>query len=130
MMRLSVTLLIAALACALLIGCGASTSTTAEPEIYDLHGKIVRIVPDDNTIFVDHDEIVGWMSAMTMEYPVADPADIERLSVGDEINAKVEVRDLDYRLADIEIVASGEPAESAEPTESDEPAGMDMDMGM
>jgi len=116
MNRLHSLLLVLALVCGFSSGCGSSAptgvETAAELEVYDIHGEIVRILPDELVVVVKHDEIVGWMNAMTMEFPVADPADINRLSEGDLIDAKVHVRDLDYRLAEIRVVS---PPESSEP---------------
>jgi protein SCO1/2 len=101
-------------------GCGGprspiETDDSAELETYQLRGEIVRLLPDDELLVVKHGDVEGWMEAMTMEFPVADPADLTRLSEGDRIEAEVRVRGLDYRLANIRVIPADEPAEATPP---------------
>ena len=85
-----------------LAGCGGSAPDSGKPdEIYDLRGAIVRLTPEDQVALIDHEEIPGWMAAMTMEFPVKDKAEFGRLKVGDRIEAKVHVRDLEYWITGI-----------------------------
>lgn len=101
-------------------GCGGPDSPlesddSAELEVYPLRGEIVRVLPGDELLIVKHEDVEGWMKAMTMEFPVTDPADLARLSEGDRIEAEVHVRGLDYRLANIRLVPKDEPAETTPP---------------
>ena len=61
----------------------------------------MSLEPDGHIAKIRHQEIEGWMKAMTMEYPVKDPAEYARLHVGDCINAIVFVQDLKFWVGEI-----------------------------
>jgi Cu/Ag efflux protein CusF len=86
----------------LLVGCAPRTETPAGPEEqYPLRGEVVGLDPEGQIAKIKHEEIKGWMDAMTMDFHVRDKAEFEKLQVGDRISGTVYVRDLDYRLGDI-----------------------------
>jgi Cu/Ag efflux protein CusF len=62
---------------------------------------------------IEHDEIVGWMGAMTMDFPVKDQAEWEKLQVGDRITGTVFVSSDGYHLGEIKMA---EPAAEEEKT--------------
>ena len=64
-----------------------TTGTTAQR--YDLKGKVVAIDKAGKKLTVDHADIPGFMSAMTMPYPVKDEHLLDNLAAGDQITAKV-----------------------------------------
>ena len=81
-------------------GCGKQ-----EPiKQYKLKGKVVRLVPENRLAAIQHEEIKGWMEAMTMEFPVRDAAEFAKLKTGLAIEATVNVRDIDYWLTDIRVL--------------------------
>ncbi len=92
---------------ALLAG-GCQTAPKEEaatpPQRYDLHGKIVSLNQEHKIAAIDHQEIVGWMGAMTMEFPIKEESDWEKLHVGDEINATVFVGADGFYVAEVEVV--------------------------
>ncbi len=93
----------------LLIFCGgaeqpASEESSRPAEVYDLRGEVVRLIPEDQIAVVKHEDVEGWMKAMTMEFPVKEKADFEKLKEGVVFDAKVHVQDLDYWLAGIKVV--------------------------
>ena len=51
-----------------------------------------------------HDEIPGFMSAMTMPYGVANAKDLDKASLGDEIRANAVLNEGSVRLEKITIV--------------------------
>ena len=57
--------------------------------------------PERKTVVIKHENIEGWMEAMTMEFPVRDSAEFAKLSKGERIRATVNVQDLDYWLTEI-----------------------------
>ncbi len=64
----------------------------------------MRLDPAGHIAKIRHQKIVGWMEAMTMEFPVKDPHDFETLRVGDRIQATVFVQDLNYWIGEIHQV--------------------------
>lgn len=81
----------------------SAAPAAAGPERHDLHGKIVSVDKDGKSVVVDHDEIPGFMGAMTMPYPVQDEAALDTLQPGDEVNAQVVVDDSGIHLEDIVV---------------------------
>src|SRR5216684_6296578 len=64
-------------------------SQPAQAQRYDLKGKVVAVDKAGKKITVDHEAIVGFMSAMTMPYPVKDEHLLDNLAPGDQVTAKV-----------------------------------------
>lgn len=109
-------------------GCKRSTSTdtaaasslanaeTAAEKRYPLTGEVVRVEADRKVLVVRHDEIKGYMPAMTMEFIVS-PGDLALAKPGQKIRAEmVPVKDGDFRLEKIwpvEKVAEDTVAEGA-----------------
>lgn len=75
---------------------------------YQLSGTILRLVPKSKIAIIKHGPITAdngkvWMEAMTMEFPVKDPAEFARLKTGQRIKATVHQNDADlsYWIAGI-----------------------------
>jgi protein SCO1/2 len=58
---------------------------------YELTGKIVAVEPDKHQVTVAHDEIAGYMPAMTMPYTVRDQIDLKELGPNDTLSATLVV---------------------------------------
>ena len=54
---------------------------------YDLKGKVLAVEPDKHLVTVSHDEIKGYMPAMTMPFTVPTEADLKILAPDDQITA-------------------------------------------
>jgi Cu/Ag efflux protein CusF len=52
-----------------------------------LHGQVLSLTPDRMEATIKHDEIPGFMPAMTMPYKVQDPALLDGVAPGDVIDA-------------------------------------------
>lgn len=89
----------------LLSGC----SKPAPERRYSLRGVVVSLDPKAQSATIKHEKIEGWMEAMTMEFPVKDKAEFQKLAVGDRITATVFVRDLSYYIGDIRVVEKAAP---------------------
>ena len=82
-------------------GCGNSDKH------YSLTGKVVSKVQATHTLVVDHDAIPGFMTAMTMPYPVAPGVDLSGIEPGDRIQARIVVKpNTDYLLDKISVTDS------------------------
>jgi Cu/Ag efflux protein CusF len=82
----------------------AEKTSAGSVQRYQLHGKIVQLDAENQAAVIEHDEIVGWMDAMTMTFPVPDKADWEKLSVGTQIQASVFVSDDGFHIGEIEVI--------------------------
>ena len=71
---------------------------------YHLNAEVISVEPPRALIVVKHGEIPGLMPAMTMQYSVADPKQIENLRPGDKITADLVVRDNKGQLENITLV--------------------------
>ena len=87
--------------CFVLCGCGKSDRH------YDFKGRVVSKVPETRTLVVDHENIPGFMAAMTMPYLVASNVDLSGVETGDQITARVVVnKDGDYELTKVAVTDS------------------------
>ena len=51
---------------------------------YDVQGLVLELLPEENQLVIAHEDIPGFMPAMTMNFYVADPKLFEGLSPGAE----------------------------------------------
>lgn len=84
--------------------CGNQPATP--PKQYQVRGVVVGLAPPNRLVKLQHGEIKGWMEAMTMDFPVPDNAEYSQLKMGQTIEATVSVRDIDYWLTGIRVVAA------------------------
>jgi len=88
----------------------AACSNRPAEKRYTLTGDVLSVDPNSRMATIKGDKIEGWMEAMTMEYPVKDPAEFAKLAQGDRIQATVLVGESNYRLVDIKVVGkAGSP---------------------
>jgi protein SCO1 len=103
--------LAAALAVAASLGCGRSEAPkpAAAPaeKPYPLKGVVVSVDPAAAKVIVRHEEIRGYMDAMTMPFNVAEPKMLAELRPGDEIEAKLVVGEKASRLEGIVVSRHG-----------------------
>jgi Cu/Ag efflux protein CusF len=95
----------------LLFASFAGACQSAPEKHYPLQGEVISAEPQRGTITVKHGEIHGLMPAMTMNYVVADPKQLESLKPGDKISADLVVSDSKGRLEKIALL----PAEEKTP---------------
>src|SRR5436190_17433522 len=69
------------------VACGRERATRT----YQLTGQILVVKPETNEVLVKHEDIPGFMPAMTMPYAVNDPALIKDSVAGDLITATLNV---------------------------------------
>lgn len=70
---------------------GGGCSRTPPAPTYQLTGQILVVKHDTNQVLVKHEDIPGFMPAMTMPYAVKDPALIKDRVAGDLITATLNV---------------------------------------
>ena len=94
-----------------------SPSASATAQRYELRGIIREVDAAKREVTVEHEEIPGYMDAMTMSFSVRDdPQVFEILRAGDRLEAKLVVDDGDYWIEQVltkgfvSTPASGTPA--------------------
>lgn len=77
----------------------------SHPKKFPMQGKVVGKSATTSEITIEHGDIPGFMSAMTMPYVVKDPAALRDVQPGDKITAAVVVPSdgSDYFLEDVQI---------------------------
>ena len=110
-MRLRVACLFLVLA-----GCQKSTVDVKEEakdetlHRYALHGEVLRLDPQGKIAAIKHQKIGDWMEAMTMEFPVKDQADFNKLREGEKISGTVFVQGTTYWVGEIQEDTAAAPA--------------------
>jgi protein SCO1/2 len=78
---------------------------------YDLSGKVISVDSDSNRVTIAHDEIAGFMQAMTMPFAVQDPSELESVSPGDQVEAILVVSDKRSWLENLVVLQKGDGEE-------------------
>jgi Cu/Ag efflux protein CusF len=82
------------------VSCGGKPQ--GPPKEYKLKGVVVRLDPQIRTAAIKHETIEGWMEAMTMEFPVRDAREFEKLTPGKAITATVYVNGDEFWIGNIQ----------------------------
>ncbi|HEV2695630.1 MAG TPA: copper-binding protein [Verrucomicrobiae bacterium] len=94
-------------------GCGEKSAqplqTPSAPvpavKTYDVHGVIQQISPDLRKATVKHEQIPGYMAAMTMEFTVRNTNELAGLGANDEVTFKLAVTENDDWIEGLRFVA-------------------------
>jgi Cu/Ag efflux protein CusF len=68
----------------------ASLRPKGVPETVTADGNVVALVPESGEIVLTHDEIAGFMDAMTMGYKVSSPALLKAVKPGDTVRFTID----------------------------------------
>jgi len=72
------------------------------PEKLVGRGTVQKVVPADRRVVIAHDDIPGFMKAMTMSFEVRNPALLENLTPGERIRFTLEKTDQTLYLVAVE----------------------------
>jgi protein SCO1 len=78
--------------------CSRNSSSSAIPQnvtTYEVHGRIVSITPHHEAVTVAHEEVPGFMPAMTMPFAVKEPRLLSGYKTGDNIQFRLVVTQSD-----------------------------------
>jgi Cu/Ag efflux protein CusF len=92
----------------MLAGCAApkaqEAAKTGPTKEYQMRGEVTGLDAGGHVATIKHGDIPGFMSAMTMGYPVKDPADFSKLAVGEPITATLYQNGDDFWIGNIQKV--------------------------
>lgn len=90
-----------------------------EPERrYDLVGTVVSVEPQHKLVTVKHDDIPGYMNAMTMPFSLKDEWVYQVMSAGDQIQAQLVVQGDRSWLEQVSVTRPPPPGEEPPPGEA------------
>ncbi|MES2659945.1 MAG: SCO family protein [Verrucomicrobiota bacterium] len=91
---------------ALVVSLGAAWAE--ETRDFTVRGVVREAVPAKSQLVVKHEEIPGYMDAMTMPFQVRDPKILESVKAGDDITFQLHVTDKDHWIDGLKIVGAGD----------------------
>jgi protein SCO1 len=103
----------------LLSGCGHRGSTPEKR--FEVTGKVVSVDRREGLATIAHDEIPGYMAAMTMPFKVKEEWALKVLAPGQTIRGTLVVQGLDSWLEGLTITQSPSPADAGAVETSNEP---------
>lgn len=86
-----------------------SAPAPSQPGVYAVTGIVRELKPDGSNVVIRHDEIPGFMMAMTMPFTARDPRQIAALQPGDKVTFQLLVTDDESWIDSVERV---EPAKA------------------
>jgi len=97
---------IGALFCALALAAGCEVDRHSERlHSYKVRGVVEAVSPGDGQAVVQHEEIPGLMPAMSMNFDVPNPALLEKLAPGQQIEFTLELRDRSFRITAARVLS-------------------------
>jgi len=81
----------------------AGTCKRGNEQRYDLKGKVLSVEAEKHQVTVAHEEIKGYMPAMTMAYTVPSDSDLQIIAPDDEITATLVINGKHSWLEDLII---------------------------
>jgi protein SCO1/2 len=114
---------------ALVVALAIGAAACGRPAVreYTLQGQIISVMPDHREAVIKHEEVVGFMPAMTMPYKTNDPKQFEPLAPGDLITAKLMVTEDDAYLTNVKKVGTAPLAKTADaPPEATASSGFEL----
>jgi Cu(I)/Ag(I) efflux system protein CusF len=86
----------------LLLACDLSCHPPPPPETLIGRGVVQKVVADDRRVVIAHDDIPGFMRAMTMSFEVRNPALLAHIKAGDRVRFTLEKTDQTLYLVAME----------------------------
>ena len=91
------------------IGLSCGPRRSANEKRYPIKGKVVAVDTTDRTVTIAHDEIVGYMPAMTMPFKIKNEADLQMVKPGDQVTGTLVIDDLSSWVEIASIVEGAPP---------------------
>ncbi len=71
----------------------AAVETTTAPDRFDFRANVAGMAAERLEVVLDHEEIVGYMAAMTMPFAIESQAILDDVEIGDRVTGVLEVTD-------------------------------------
>jgi len=113
-MRSSSLTLTLVIALAAVSGCSAPPPPANVRE-FPLTGEVLAIKPDKSEVQVKHDEVRGFMEAMTMWFNIKDPRLLDGIAPGDLVSATLVITSEDSYLTGVRKTGSRPPGQATPP---------------
>ena len=92
-----------------LVACGKAPAPAESSAFhYEVRGLVRGLPPDHKTVEVEHEEIPGFMPAMTMPFEVRDGKELAGLTVGDAIAFRLNVQQRDSWIDRVHKIEAGD----------------------
>jgi len=92
-----------------LTGSSCRPRRSANEKQYLLKGKVVAVDTNERTATIAHEDIIGYMPAMTMPFKIKNDADLQMLKAGDNITGTLVVDEISSWLEILTIVEGQSP---------------------
>lgn len=95
---------------ALLVACAAALPAcevaehSEKVQTFRVRGVVHEVSPEHGHAIVEHEDIPGFMPAMTMNFDVPNPAVLGRMAAGQEVSFTLEVRSRSFRITDVRVL--------------------------
>jgi len=98
----------------------AACQPTPEPQgrRFEFKGTVVSVDKAQQTATISHEEVKGFMDAMTMPFKLKDAWPLDVMKPGDEVQATLVVTDASAWLEDVVVVQKNAPAQTGTPASS------------
>lgn len=116
-MRYLILFLVSILLCAACRQAAQTQTASADAKRYPLKGKVVSVDRANKKANIEHEEIPGYMDAMTMSFPIKEDWVWNDLTPGSEVRADLVVDNDGYWLENIGIVAAPNPNQPPPPAD-------------
>ena len=79
---------------------------------YPVRGTIIEVRKETNEFLIQHDEIPGFMMAMTMPFKLSDSLNISRFKIGDSLKFRLEIKEKKAFASNFQLLGKGSLPES------------------
>jgi len=95
----------------IILGLACKPRRNPNEKRYDLKGKVVVVNKSERTATIAHEDIKGYMPAMTMPFKIKNDADLEMLQAGDQVTGTLVVDDVSAWV-EVTAIVEGPVADS------------------
>jgi protein SCO1/2 len=96
----------------LVFSCGKKEQQESDLRTFTLRGEVVAIDPSKTAITIAHEEVPGYMMAMTMPFTIKDPSLLAGVEVGDSITGTLSVSKTERWIKSLEVTRKGRATDS------------------